>query len=190
MERKVVRIRFRLQSMRSSESVIVRFTAFRMYSECDQNVGRAFLKLSPVMLLFVSTVLFAYPRSTFAQETPSDWAWTPITRVEGVEFLYIFYREADTENNGVVLKLVNWNEYPVRYRFLVLFKSGRDEYKELVTGRIDAKTFVTGDEPGLFFIPFKDGRSIGEIGLKAYRITKPAERTKVPSSIRPSYRVR
>ncbi len=132
------------------------------------------------MLLFITLILVASPRSTLGQETSSDWAWTPITRVEDVAFLYILYRKADTENNGVVLKLVNWNDYPVRYRFVVVFKSGRDEYEELVTGRIGAKTLVTGDELGLFFIPFKDGRSIGEIGLKGYRITKIAEPEKVP----------
>ena len=124
--------------------------------------------VSTYILLLFALLL---PLNSAAQETSSDWAWTPIVKHEGVEFLYIFYGEADTKNNGVVLKLVNWNDYPVHYRFLVVFKAEGDEHEEWVTGTIAAKTFVTGDELGLFFIPFVDGRYIGEIGLKAYRVT-------------------
>jgi hypothetical protein len=107
-----------------------------------------------------------------AQETSSDWAWNSILKTDGVEFFYIFYREADTHNNGVVLKIVNWNDYPVRYRFRVVFRAGDGEAEERVDGRLDARTMVTGNEAGLFFIPFRDGRSIGELGLKGYRIVR------------------
>jgi hypothetical protein len=107
-----------------------------------------------------------------AQETSSDWAWNSILKQEGVEFLYIFYREADAHSDGVVLKIVNWNDYPVEYRFTAVFRSESTEHEEKVRGQIGAKTFVTGDEEGLFFVPFKEGKSIGELGIRAYRVTR------------------
>jgi len=178
----VLRNRYRPLSLLPANPKFVQQVVSRMCPACDRNVSRSFSKSLQVTLVLIALIVLVRSGSALAQETSSDWAWTPIMKVEGVDFLYIFYREADTENNGVVLKLVNWNDYPIHYRFLVVFKSGKDEYEELVTGRIEAKTFVTGDELGLFFIPFKDGRSIGEIGLKAYRITKRAKSNKASSA--------
>jgi len=125
-----------------------------------------------MLFLLALTAVAVRPLRADAQETNSDWAWKSILRHEGVEFLYIFYREADSENNGVVLKLVNWNEYPVRYRFRIIFRSGQEERFEIVSGEIDAHSMLTGEAAGLFFIPFRDGRTIGEIGLKGYRVDR------------------
>jgi len=124
-----------------------------------------------VFLLFLAAAA-AWPPRAAAQETNTDWAWKSILRHEGLEFLYIFYREADSENNGVVLKLVNWNDYPVRYRFRIIFRSGQEERFETVSGKIDARSMLTGEAAGLFFIPFTGGRTIGEIGLKGYRVER------------------
>jgi hypothetical protein len=125
-----------------------------------------------VVFLLTYAAIAALPPCAKAQETDSDWAWNSILRHEGVEFLYIFYREADSRNNGVVLKLVNWNDYPVRYRFRIVFRSGEDERDQTVSGTIDARSMLTGEAAGLFFIPFRDGRTIGEIGLKGYRVDR------------------
>ncbi len=110
--------------------------------------------------------------SASAQETKTDWAWKHILDHDGVGFYYIFYSEADNENNGIVFKLVNRNDYPVLYSFLAVFKAIDDEVERTVSGRIAAKSIVTGEVEGLFFIPFKDGKSVGEIGLKAYRVSR------------------
>ncbi|MCH8123769.1 MAG: hypothetical protein IH853_11670 [Bacteroidetes bacterium] len=114
----------------------------------------------------------AIPHGVDAQKTSSDWAWKEIATIDGVEFVYIYYSEVRKEKNGVVLKLVNWNDYPIRYRFKIVFKADGDEHEDLVTGTIGPETLVTGDDAGLFFLPFEDGRSIGEIGIKGYRIRR------------------
>lgn len=101
----------------------------------------------------------------------SDEAWTPIVEHQGVAFSYIFYREADNTNNGVVVRLHNENDYSVRYRFDIIFRTGHgDEHVEQVEGTLRAHQMKTGENDGLFWIPFADGRSIGEVGLRGYAI--------------------
>ena len=105
------------------------------------------------------------------QERAGDWAWTPIITHEGLAISYIFYDEADNQNNGVVIKLVNQNAHAIGYRFKVIFRDGeRNVAEEEVTGEIEAYGAQTGSEDGLFWIPFSDGRSIGEVGLKGYKV--------------------
>jgi len=58
-----------------------------------------------------------------AQRVAGEWAWKPLLRHDGVAFDYLFYREADNVNNGVVLKLANTNDYAVDYRFKVVFRA-------------------------------------------------------------------
>ena len=134
------------------------------------------LRLRFVFLIFLSVFLPVMSTSVRAQETSSDWAWKEITKIDGVEFFYIYYTEVRHESNGVVLKLVNWNDYSVTYRFRIVFKADGEEHDEIVTGSIGPETLVTGDEAGLFFLPFEDGRSIGEIGIKGYRIQRLEDR--------------
>ena len=107
----------------------------------------------------------------------SDWAWTPLFKHEGLHFAYIFYSEADNVNNGVVIKLTNENDYPIAYQFKVVFKSGEAEHVEQVRGTLKAGEAATGDTAGLFWVPFKDGRSIGEIGLRGYKVRRIAKAT-------------
>ena len=116
--------------------------------------------------------------ATGAQAQPANaWAWRPLIEHEGVTFRYIFYSEADGENNGVVLMLTNNNAYPVTYRFKIVFRSdGQEEVRE-VSGDLDPGQSKTGEHDGLFWIPFVDGRSISEIGLRGYRVTPGAHWT-------------
>lgn len=112
-----------------------------------------------------------------AQTTSStDWAWTPLLKHGGVDFSFIFYREADNINNGVVIKLVNTNAYAVDYRFKVVFKpaEGEGEHVEQVEGRLEAYEARTGDTGGLFWVPFKDGREIAQVGLRGYKVERAA----------------
>lgn len=104
------------------------------------------------------------------QPFSGEWAWTPIAEVEGVAFSYIFYREADNVHGGVVMMLTNTNAYAVRYRFKAVFLSGDDEVVALAEGVLEAGASKTGDADGLFWIPFKDGREIEQVGLRGYAI--------------------
>lgn len=105
------------------------------------------------------------------------WAWRPLMEHEGVTFQYIFYSEADGKNNGIVLMLTNTNAYPVTYHFKIVFRSDDQDAVREVSGHLDAGQSKTGEHDGLFWIPFVDGRSINEIGLRGYRITPKAHRT-------------
>ena len=105
-----------------------------------------------------------------AQQQAGSWAWKSMLMHEGVEFKYIFYAEADNKNNGVVVMLVNTNDYAVTYRFKIIFRAGEAEVVEPVAGKLEARQAKTGDADGLFWIPFPDGRSIAEVGLRGYKI--------------------
>ena len=99
--------------------------------------------------------------------------WTTLVEHEGVEFRFLFYSTADSYNNGVVLLLYNRNDYGVRYRFRIVFRTADgEEHVEAVEGTLDAGEILTGDEAGLYFIPFTDGRTIGEVGLRGYAVTR------------------
>lgn len=107
--------------------------------------------------------------TTTAADTGRSWresAWTTIVQREGVQFSYIFYSEADTRNNGLVLRLLNRNEYAVRYDFTVIFRGPKGETTASSKGTLEAGEIKTGENDGLFWIPFKDGRRIGEVGLR------------------------
>lgn len=120
----------------------------------------------------IGVLLLIFCGAAHAQERRwSDEVWKPIITHEGVAFSYIFYSEADNTNNGVVVRLDNENNYPVRYRFRIVFRTWRgEEHTEQVTGTLQAGEMKTGDNDGLFWIPFVDGRSIGEVGLRGYAI--------------------
>lgn len=94
---------------------------------------------------------------------------------EGVVFKYIFYAEADNENNGVVVMLINTNDYAVAYRFKIVFRADGAEVEKEVTGEIGPKKAKTGDLDGLFWIPFPDGRAISEVGLRGYKIERKSD---------------
>ena len=122
------------------------------------------------IVLLGAFVCAALPAQAQVQTHGGDWAWKPMLKTDGVEFKYIFYAEADSENNGVVVMLINHNDYRVYYEFKIIFRAGEDEVVKPVVGVLDAKQAKTGDADGLFWIPFPDGRSIGEVGLRGYKI--------------------
>jgi hypothetical protein len=102
-----------------------------------------------------------------------DTAWTPILTKDGVRVAYIFYSEADNVNDGVVLRLRNENDYSVRYTFTVIFRGPGAEATARAEGTLEAGQMKTGEEDGLFWIPFREGgHSIGELGLRGFRIQR------------------
>ena len=96
--------------------------------------------------------------------------WRPLLDHDGLVFRYIFYQEADTINDGLVLRLTNTNTYAVRYRFEIVFRSGTREHVEEVAGRLGPGADITGDLEGLFWVPFPDGAPISEVGLRKYDV--------------------
>ena len=89
--------------------------------------------------------------------------------VDSVAVSYVFYSEADNRNNGVVLKIANYRSTDVRYDMTVVVRGPKREVTERVRGSVAAQSLLTGDEAGLFFVPFTDGTPIGELGLRAYQ---------------------
>jgi len=123
----------------------------------------------------ISMLLLVLIGAAHAQEQQerrwSDEVWKPIITHNGVAFAYIFYSEADNVNNGVVVRLHNQNAYPIRYAFRVVFRTWRgEEHVERAAGTLQAGQMKTGEHDGLFWIPFRDGRSVGEVGLRGYTI--------------------
>jgi len=115
-----------------------------------------------------------------AQSTSTDWAWRGLLQQDGLEFAYLFYSKADNTHNGIVLKLTNRNDYRVHYQFRVVFRTAESgergsEVEMPVSGQIGARSILTGEQAGLFFVPFKDGRSIGEVGLRGYKVSRISE---------------
>lgn len=125
-----------------------------------------------LFLVFAYAGLLPSYHAEAQPRTAGEWAWKPILLHEGVRFEYLFYRAADNANNGIVVKLTNHNAYPVHYAFKVVFRTGAAVHVEEVEGDPEAKEIKTGESAGLFRVPFKDGRTIGEIGLRGFRITR------------------
>lgn len=104
---------------------------------------------------------------TCAQSTD----WQSITASGGVEISFIVHRYGDGKNAGVVIRLVNQNHAEVTYRFRVIFRSGdRERISDLVTGVLSPLEVKTGELSGLWWIPFKDGAPVTEVGLKGLRV--------------------
>ncbi len=112
----------------------------------------------------------AVPDSVAATQvsTRSDWAWRPVIAVNGIRVDYIFYAANGRADNGVVLKVSNETDQPMRYRFTLILRNPEQEYEEEVSGVVQAGTLVTGDQEGLYFAPFGPDGSVGEIGLRGY----------------------
>ncbi len=127
--------------------------------------------------LFVSVLLAGLAfADAGAQQTATDYAWRPLLMHEGVEFTFIYYAKPGDVADGVVVKLANTNDYPVRYRFKIVFRTDGAERVEEAAGLLGARAVKTGDLDGLYWIPFEDGRPIIELGMRAYRVERVDER--------------
>lgn len=106
--------------------------------------------------------------SAFAQST----AWQPLTISNGVDIAFIVHRYGDGQNAGVVVRLTNRNQTEASYRFSVIFRSGdRTSTSDLVQGVLQPLEIRTGEMSGLWWIPFRDGAPITEVGLKGLRVS-------------------
>jgi hypothetical protein len=122
------------------------------------------------LFLLLGSLLLA--GTLHAQPVEGAWAWKPLHTHAGVAFYYIFYPRADNVHNGVVVLIHNTNAYAVDYRFKIVFRSGGAEQVETVQGALEAGQSKTGEPDGLFWIPFQDDRTIEEVGVRGYQITR------------------
>ena len=102
-------------------------------------------------------------------------AWNEIAVVRGVQFAYLYYIEADNVNDGVVVRLHNRSDCPATVDFDVIFRAasrsgeGRERVVE-ESYRLAPGERKTGENDGLFYIPFPEGDSIAEVGLRGVSV--------------------
>lgn len=136
---------------------------------------RSFVLPRILSALLLAGAALAAPPAAAQEEPPStatDWAWKPLLEHEGVDFSFIYYAKPGSVADGVVLKLVNLNAVPVRYRFKMVFRTDGAARVEEVEGELLPRQIKTGDREGLYWVPFEDGRPIIEIGLRGYHVTR------------------
>jgi len=118
-------------------------------------------------------------------DTAAAWhedAWIPITEQTGLQVSYIYYPDADNEHDGIVLRLINENEVAVRYAFTLVFRAPTADTSVAVRGRLGPGAMKTGDDAGLFWVPFRDeDRSLGEIGLRGLSVTRIRDKVDGPT---------
>ena len=120
-------------------------------------------------------LLTTRPVAAQVPELAPEPGWRPLLQHRGVVFRYIFYQEADSRNDGLVLRLTNTNPFAVRYRFTIVFRSGAREHEEVVSGYLRPQEDITGDLEGLFWVPFLNGDPITEVGLRGYSVVPSSE---------------
>lgn len=92
---------------------------------------------------------------------------------EGFIVSFIFYSEGDgEENNGVVIYLENKNDYKISFEFILIFRAGEVDRVKTIKGEMIALERRTGSNDGLYFIPFEDGRSLSEVGIKNCKVRR------------------
>ena len=91
----------------------------------------------------------------------------------GLIVSFIFYSEGDgDENNGVVIYLENKNDYNISYKFTIIFRAGATDRVRTINGTMIPREKRTGSNDELYFIPFEDGRSLSEVGIKSCKVGK------------------
>ena len=120
-------------------------------------------------------------RGTISQATSPEagaWqeeAWNEIAVVHGVQFAYLHHIEADNMNDGVVVRLHNRSDCPATADFDVIFRAasrsgaGRERVVE-ESYRLAPAERKIGENGGLFYIPFPEGNSSAEVGLRGVSV--------------------
>ena len=92
---------------------------------------------------------------------------------DGFVVSFIFYSEGDgDENNGVVIYLENKNDYNISYKFTLIFRAGATDRVRTINGTMIPREKRTGSHDELYFIPFEDGRSLSEVGIKNCKVKR------------------
>lgn len=115
--------------------------------------------LIALCILFVSSIC--------AQD---DDVWKKLYDKDGFNVSFIFYGKADCSNNGIVVKIKNSGGERVFYSFKLIMRAEDKEADSNLAGWMDDGEVLTGSDNGLLFIPFKDGTSIKEVGIKNVKV--------------------
>ena len=120
-------------------------------------------------------IIVAYSSICFSQETPSPFKI--LYDQNGLLVHFLFYSEGDgVNNNGVVIFLTNKNEFDITYSFTLVFRATSIDKTEGVSGYLLAGERKVGSSEGLYFIPFKDDKTITEVGIKSCKVERSSER--------------
>lgn len=119
------------------------------------------IKKTAVLMLLLTSIVYAQGK---------DYPWQKILEKEGLKISFIFYSSSIKGNNGVVLKLHNKSDKLLKYNFEIVFKNDTLEHTEIVSGKINPYETITGSEKKLFWVPFKNGSSIGEVGVRNCKV--------------------
>ena len=118
---------------------------------------------------YVLLVVFLFASLVNAEERES--VWTKLYDKNGFNVSFVFYSEADSKNNGVVVKLINESSERIHYKFKLIMRAVDKDAETNLNGWLDPGAILTGSDNGLLFIPFKDGTSIKAVGIKGVRLS-------------------
>ena len=91
----------------------------------------------------------------------------------GLIVSFIFYSEGDgDENNGVLIYLENRNDHKISFQFTLIFRAGANDRVRTIDGTMIPQEKRTGSNDELYFIPFKDGRSLSAVGIKSCKVRR------------------
>ncbi len=116
-------------------------------------------------------ILLFYCGTNYSQD--NNGPFKKLFNKEGFIVSFIFYSEGDgDENNGVVIYLENKNDFKISYKFKLIFRAGAVDRVKTIDGTMFSGEKRTGSHDGLYFIPFEDGRSLSEVGIKNCTVRK------------------
>ena len=72
----------------------------------------------------------------------------------------------------MVIYLENKNDYNISYKFTLIFRAGAIDRVKTIDGRMIPRERRTGSNDELYFIPFEDGRSLSEVGIKNCKVKR------------------
>ncbi len=122
--------------------------------------------------LMLLTVVYAQAqvKDSLFGDTGID-PWKTLYNQKGFEVSFIFYSNADNYHDGIVIKIHNKNTYSIDYNFELIFRSDSVDKKTTVEGSLNPGETLTGSNSHLFWVPFKDGKTISEVGIRGCRVT-------------------
>lgn len=119
-----------------------------------------------INILFTSLILISIPAQ-------ANDPFKELYSSKGFDVKFIFYSEGTgNRNNGVVVLLINNNSYKIKYSFDLVFRTPEKEKSVPVAGELNAGEKITGSEDNLYFLPFDDKSSIGEVGIRKVKVIK------------------
>ena len=117
-------------------------------------------------------IIFLFCSSTILSQN-NDGPFKKLYDNHGLIVSFIFYGEGDGDaNNGVVIYLENKNDHNISFQFTLIFRAGAIDRVREVDGTMIPREKRTGSNDGLYFIPFEDGRSLSEVGIKSCKVRR------------------